>query len=146
MAFLKEINFDTNHCHVNTNNNKCSIHFPEIKVPEGNCELCIVVSKGDSNIITIDVQKLVTFKVNVKSDKATIIYNNAENIEFSPWYFDKGEKVLEILFAEKTVFISYTKNNSEFVIKLNGNTNSAEEDRDKYYVEAIFDISDTEKE
>ena len=146
MAFLKEINFDTNHCHVNTNNNKCSIHFPEIKVPKGNCELCIVVSKSDSNIIIIDVQKLATFKVNVKSDKATIIYNNAENIEFSPWYFDKGEKMLEISFAEKTVFISYTKNNNEFVIKLNGNIDNDEEDVDKYYVEAIFDISETEEE
>jgi len=146
MTFLKEINFDTNHCHVTANNNNCFIHFPEIKVPKGNCELCIVISKGDSDIVVIDIQKLATFKVNMKTDKAAIIYNNAENIEFSPWYFDKGEKMLEISFAEKTVFISYTKNNNEFVIKLNGNTNSAEEDRDKYYVEAIFDISETEEE
>ena len=101
MAFLKEINFDTNHCHINTNNNKCSIHFPEIKIREDNCELCIVISKDESNIVVIDIQKLATFKVNMKTDKAAIIYNNAENIEFSPWYFDKGEKVLEIYLLKK---------------------------------------------
>ena len=146
MAFLKEINFDTNHCHVNINNNNCSIHFPEIKVPEGNRELCITIDKAVSNVITIDVRNLIVFKVNIKSDKATIIYNNAKNVEFSPWYIDRDEKVIRISVVERTVSIAYVKNNNEFAIKLNGNIDNDEEDADKYYVEAVFDISEAEEE
>jgi len=147
MAILEKIDFNSEGCYVFSEDSFCRIHFPDIKIGTSDDELRVLIRSCDkTNTIVVEIEFLAIFKIDLDSNKVSLLHNKAKSIEFLPGHADLSRNIIDIRGIGHTTTISYMKKSGTLIMCLNGDTESIDKYGNKYYVEAVFNISETKEE